>query len=93
VKSSKGFRKGTRRKLKKTVREKFKPEKYIREFSIKDKVVIDPEPSSQKGMPHPRFKGIVGEIVGKRGRAYIINIEDGEKKKQIIAKPEHIKLV
>lgn len=88
---SKGFRSGTRRKLKKNIREKFKPENYIRKFSLKDKVVIDPDPASQKGMPFPRFKGKVGEIVGKRGDAYIIKIKDRDKVKQVIARPEHIK--
>ncbi len=88
---SKGFRSGTRRKLKKNIREKFKPENYIRKFSLKDRVVIDPDPASQKGMPFPRFKGKVGEIVGKRGDAYIIKIKDGDKVKQVIARPEHIK--
>ena len=88
---SKGFRSGTRRKLKKNIREKFKPENYIRKFSLKDRVVIDLDPASQKGMPFPRFKGKVGEIVGKRGDAYIIKIKDGDKVKQVIAGPEHIK--
>ena len=81
----------TRSKMKKGVREKFKPEAYLKVFKDGQKVVLDPDPAAQKGMPHPRFTGIVGEVVGKRGVAYIIAIKDGKKPKTIMAKPEHLK--
>ena len=92
VRASSGFRHATRRKLKKGLREKFTVEKYIKEFKAENKVIIKQEPASQKGMPHPRFKGKVGVIKEKRGSAYVVKIKVGKNKyKDVIARPEHLK--
>ncbi|MCK4335987.1 MAG: 50S ribosomal protein L21e [Candidatus Aenigmarchaeota archaeon] len=92
VKASKGFRRSTRRKLKKKIRQKFKVTPYLKEFRSKDKVVIKIDPSSQKGMPFPKFKGMIGEVKEKRGNAYVIKITVGKKIKEVIARPEHLVL-
>jgi large subunit ribosomal protein L21e len=42
-------------------------------------------------MPHHRFKGLAGHIVGKRGKSYIVEIADGNKVKKLISRPEHLK--
>lgn len=93
VKRSKGLRSKTREKL--TQKPRYRPAitKFIQEFSEGQKVMISQEPSSQKGMPHTRFKGRVGKIIGRRGRAYIVEITDGKKKKKIISAPEHLKII
>jgi len=41
-------------------------------------------------MPHPRFHGKTGEVVGKRGRAFVLKITDGDATKTLIALPEHL---
>jgi large subunit ribosomal protein L21e len=92
VKASKGLRRGTRRKMKARVRDKFKVTPFLQKFKLKDKVVINQNPLSQSGSPHPRFKGQIGEIVGKRGKAYVIEVKSNKKIKRIIAKPEHLAL-
>jgi len=91
VRSSKGLRTGTRRILKNSFRSKFKPETYMREFKIGERVVIKLNPSSQKGMPHSRFQGNIGCIEKKIGNAYMVNISN--KNKTVIANPEHLKHV
>jgi large subunit ribosomal protein L21e len=91
MKSSGGFRSGTRRKLASEKRAKFKVEKYMQEFKSDQKVVIKQDPSSHSGMPHPRFKGVTGVVKEKRGSAYVITVKTGKKEKEIIAKPEHLK--
>jgi large subunit ribosomal protein L21e len=53
--------------------------------------MIAQEPSSQKGMPFPRYKGIVGKIIGKRGKSYLVEIVVGKKRKTIISRAEHLK--
>jgi len=93
MRASKGFRRRTRDRLKKTLRHKFKPENYMKEFKIDEKVIIKQDPSSQKGMPHPRFLGKPGRIIGKRGQSYIVNISVGNSQKEVIARPEHLKRV
>lgn len=93
VKSSRGFRSSTRRKLKKSLRDKFKPGRFIKEFKTNDKVVIKQDPSSQRGMPHPRFKGKVGVVTERRGNSYILEIYMGNKRKTVVSRPEHLKKI
>jgi len=90
VKSSKGLRTGTRRKLKKGFRDKFTVTSYLRQFSENDKVTVMPNPSSHNGMPHFRFKGASGIIKERRGDAYLVEVKIGGKAKTVIARPEHL---
>ncbi len=90
TRTSKGFRSGTRKKLSKKFRSKFKPENYMQEFKPRSKVIIRQNPSSQKGMPYPKFRGEAGEIKGKRGKAYIVEVKIGNKKRELIVRPEHL---
>jgi len=93
VKKSHGFRSRARKKLRKE--RSFRPAitRFLVEFRKGQNVVIDQDPSSQKGMPHPRFKRRVGKIMGSRGKGYIIEILDGNKMKRLISRPEHLKAV
>ncbi|MCS7121753.1 MAG: 50S ribosomal protein L21e [Archaeoglobaceae archaeon] len=89
---SHGLRFKSGRKLKKKIREKgIKISKFLQSFEIGETVHIDIEPASHKGMPHPRYQGRTGIIVGKRGRAFILEIKDGDLKKQFFVRPEHLK--
>ena len=91
VKKSRGFRSGTRKKLRQRPAKKPAITKFLKKFKAGQKVLILPEPSSQKGMPFPRFKGRVGVIVGRRGKSYLIEVKNGKKVKRIISRPEHLK--
>ena len=93
VRASKGTRHGSRDKLKKGLREKFKPETYIQGFKPGDKVIIKINQSSRKGMPHPRFKGKIGTVVERQGASYVISVIYGRAKKEIQTRPEHLKLL
>ena len=89
-----GMRKKSRDKLSKTVRTRgISPiMRAIQEFKIGAKVHIDIDPSIHKGMPHPRFHGKTGEVIGKRGRAFILTVTDGNASKTLITLPEHLSL-
>ncbi len=89
---SHGFRRKTRHKLTKTVREKgISPvSRAIQEFDVGTMVNIDLDSGIQKGMPHPKFQGRTGKVIGSRGRAYIVEVRDGGLMKEIIALPEHL---
>jgi len=93
VKASSGFRSGTRRKLSKRLRNKYKPEVYLKEFKPKDRILVKQFPQSHKGMPFPRFKGLAGEVIRKTNDSYEVSIFVGNKKKNITAKPEHLELL
>jgi len=91
VRATKGFRHSTRRKLKKCVREKFKPEDYVKVFKPGEQVLVKIEPASDKGVPHPMFKSLVGTIKERRGHAYLVEIGARKKIKMITVCSEHLK--
>jgi large subunit ribosomal protein L21e len=90
VKKSRGIRRGTRRKLKRGVREKFKVAPYLRKFELNDRVVVKANPSSQRGLPDPVFEGRTGRIREMRGKSYVVELKIGKKIKNLIARPEHL---
>jgi len=87
-----GTRRKSRYKLKKTVREKGLSTitRAIQQFTEGDLVNIDLDPSIQKGMPHHKFHGKTGKVVGQRGRAYLVGVRDGNSTKEVIVLPEHL---
>lgn len=89
VTRSHGVRWGTRKKLKKS--SKTPITMYLQSFEEGDSVVILPDSASARSMPFPRFKGMAGKIEGKRGAAYIVGVMDGNKKKTLAVRPEHIR--
>jgi len=89
---SKGYRCRTRRLLAKKPRNhgKMRLSKLLHEYTPGNHVVIMIDSSVHKGMPHKRYQGKIGTIVGKRGRSYMISISQGNAVKEIIARPEHL---
>ncbi len=90
---SAGFLHKSRSFLSKTPRERGmpSPSKFLKQFDVGDKVVIDVEPSVRRGMPHRRYQGKVGVVVGKRGSAYLVDVKIGNKVKHLIVLPVHLK--
>jgi large subunit ribosomal protein L21e len=92
MRRSKGFKSGTRYKLKKGVRAKGKLSlsKTLQQFDEGDSVHIVIDPSVQKGMPYPRFHGKTGTVIEKRGRAYLVEVSENNAKKVVICAPSHL---
>ena len=92
MRKSKGYRSKTRRLLRKSPRErgKIRLSKLLHEYQPGNSVVIKIDPSVQKGMPHRRYHGKVGKIVGMRGKTYIVSVTQGDAVKEIIVRPEHL---
>ncbi|NOX71217.1 MAG: 50S ribosomal protein L21e [Candidatus Micrarchaeota archaeon] len=91
VHRSTGYKRGTRRTFKRDFRSKFKVTPFIEKFEINQKVIIDQNPFSQESMPHFRFKGKIGVVTEKRGRALVVKVSDGKKEKTVIVTPEHLR--
>ncbi|MBS7607987.1 MAG: 50S ribosomal protein L21e [Candidatus Bathyarchaeia archaeon] len=92
MRKSKGYRAKTRKLLRKKPRErgKIKISRLLRNYQPGDNVVIKIDPSVQKGMPHRRYHGRVGTVIGKRGRSYIVSVTQGGAVKEIVVRPEHL---
>ena len=73
-------------------RERTTVNELLREFKAGDHVVIDLNSSIQMAMPHPRFQGKPGKILGKRGDAYEVSFMDGGKEKMIVTTTAHLML-
>lgn len=96
VKAPRGYRHRTRKLLKKHVRERgaVPPLSLLmHEYRPGDKVYIIINPSVMSGMPHRRYHGKVGTVVGKRGKSYIVQLRVGSKLKTLFIRPEHLRPV
>jgi large subunit ribosomal protein L21e len=93
VTRSKGSRSGTRHKLRKKAKNKGKLpiRRVVQEFKKGERVIINPEPSIQKGMPHKRFFWKQGVVLDKKGKAYVIGVKVGKLEKKVISLPVHLK--
>ena len=93
MRKPKGLRADSRSLLRRKPRErgKIRLSTILHEYKPGEKIVIDLNPSIHKGMPHRRYQGKVGDIVGRRGRAYAVNIAEGNVIKKILVLPEHLK--
>ncbi len=92
MRGSKGYYTGTRSLLRKPTREKGKPKisKLLHVYEAGNEVIIKMDSSVQKSMPHKRFHGKIGQIIEKRGRGYVVSVPQGEARKTIIVRAEHL---
>ena len=92
MRKSKGFRSKTRSLLRKEPREsgKLGLSRLLRGYETGEKVRIKIDSSIHKGMPHRRYQGLIGTIMERRGRSYVVKVslEGGEK--MLIIRPEHL---
>lgn len=95
VKRSKGFRSKSRYKMLKEHREKGEPPvtHALREYAPGTPVAVVLNPSVHKGMPHPRFQGLTGSVVERRGDAFVISVMSKNKRKTVISRAEHLRLI
>jgi large subunit ribosomal protein L21e len=93
MRKSKGYRAQTRKLFSKPPRKKgISPlGPLLHDYVEGENVSISIDPSVHKGMPHRRFQGKIGTILEKRGRAYVVTINDGGLVKKVITLPDHIK--
>jgi large subunit ribosomal protein L21e len=87
VKAPKGYRHRTRKILRKRVRERggVPSLSYLLiDYRDGDRVHIVIDPAIQKSMPHRRYHGRTGIIVGKRGKSYEVKVHLGDKEKTLI---------
>lgn len=87
-----GNRRKTRYKFKKPISEKGKLhiKRFMQTFEEGDKVLLKAYPSYQNGLFFPRFHGKIGEVSGKQGNCYKVNIKDGKKAKVCVVHPVHL---
>jgi len=90
---SHGIQRKSRHKLKKSVRARgISPvSRAIQDFENGQMVHIVLDPSIHKGRPNIKFQGKTGKVAGRRGRAFLLQVKDGNAMKTVISLPEHLK--
>ncbi|HUV25289.1 MAG TPA: 50S ribosomal protein L21e [Methanomassiliicoccales archaeon] len=93
MKASRGPRRRTRHVLSKSPRKRgLSPITYeFQDFEVGERVNIVLDPSIHRGMPHPRFHGKTGTVVGNQGKAFVVKVRDGNKLKTVVSRPEHLR--
>ncbi len=93
VTKSHGFRARTRKLLRKKPRRRgISPlSSVLRDYQVGQRVDIIIDPSFHKGMPHKRYHGRTGVVVGKRGRAILVEVTLGKALRTLIVRPEHLR--
>jgi large subunit ribosomal protein L21e len=88
-----GYRRRTRYKLRKNVKErgKLSLRRYFQSYAEGDKVKLSMDSSIHKGVFHPRYNGKVGIVIGKEGECYNILIKDINKEKVVLVHPIHMR--
>jgi large subunit ribosomal protein L21e len=93
MKGSNGIRRRTRNlKVKPRDSGKLSIRARLAKFEQDEQVSINIDPKYQK-IPHPRFQGRTGKVVGSQGRAYFVEVADGGIQKKILVTPEHLRRV
>ncbi len=92
AKMSHGPRAGSRKKMRKNVRDRGFPKvnDLLKTFEIGDLAAVKINPSIHAGMPYHRFQGYTGRITGKQGSSYILSIKVGSLEKKIVSSPAHL---
>ncbi|PSQ44977.1 50S ribosomal protein L21e [Halobacteriales archaeon SW_7_68_16] len=91
--NSKGPRVNTRKKLSNDPRDRgaSPPQRAVQEYEAGRKVHLTIDPSVPDGRFHPRFNGHTGEVVGRQGSAYRVEITDGGADKTLIVSAAHLR--
>jgi len=93
MKGSSGYRRRTRNlRVKPRDKGKVSIRSRLQRFGELDVVSIKINPASQR-IPHPRFNGRTGKVVGSQGKAYFVEIADGGKNKRVLVSPEHLRRI
>jgi large subunit ribosomal protein L21e len=92
MKPSKGYCAQTRNLMKKPIREKGKPKltKFLYEYETGSSVIIKIDSAQQKALPHRRYHGKIGKIIDRRGRGYVVRVAQGDSKRDLIVRTEHL---
>ncbi|MBN3037141.1 MAG: 50S ribosomal protein L21e [Candidatus Diapherotrites archaeon] len=93
MKNSHGKMNRMTRKLKKSHRDTgIQPmTRYLREFKEGDIVHVNIVASEPSGMPHPKYQGKTGKIVGREKNTYIVKIKDGRSDKELKSAAVHLR--
>ncbi|MFH1587390.1 MAG: 50S ribosomal protein L21e [Candidatus Diapherotrites archaeon] len=90
-KKARGKRSNSRKKMRKRG-SKTTVNKLLQEIETGKKVHIKIDGSNHSGLPPTRYQGLSGEVKGKRGSAYIVDVKKGNLDRELIIGPAHLEV-
>lgn len=92
-KKAKGQRAKTRDKLKRKG-SKLSVNKILKEFNAAGETVqVNINSSFHSGIPHRRYQGISGKVIGRQGNAFKIAVKEGNAPRTLIVTAAHLKVL
>ena len=90
-----GNRRKTRSKFRKNIKDRGKISiaSFLQKLEKGDKVLLKADTGYQRGMYFRRFHGKSGIVDKKQGNCYYISIKDGNKEKNVLVHPVHLRKV
>ncbi len=61
----------------------------IKEFSSGDRVAIVPK-GAFRDIPHPRYRGKIGTVIGRRGSAYVVRVRNMGATRTLVVPVRHL---
>lgn len=90
VQKSRGQRARSRYKMQ--TKRKATPNDFLRKFEVGQTVHVTMQPNiKNQGYSYLQFHGLTGKVIDKRGRAYVVQIRDGNAQKKLILNAVHLK--
>ena len=65
----------------------------LKKLSKNDQVAIKIDPTIHKSMPHRRYQGNISIFIGWRGRALVVETNNGKKPVTLVVRPDHVKRI
>ncbi len=88
-KKAKGIRKKTRSKFKRK-KTRLTIQTMLQTYPAGTHVHISIDSSVHSGLPHHRFHGLTGKVVGSRGRVMLVSVMHGNAHKHLTVHPAHL---
>lgn len=87
-----GSRRKTRHMMMKSNRQKGKISltRCLQKLDVGQKVLLKADSAVQSALYFRRFHGMIGTVVGKRGRCYEVAVYDRNQKKKLVVHPVHL---
>lgn len=89
-KKAKGQRTKTRDKLKRKG-SRLSVNKILKEFNTGETVQVNINSSFHSGIPHRRYQGISGKVIGRQGNAFRIAVKEGNAPRTLVVTAAHLK--
>lgn len=67
--------------------------KILADFETGQIVQVNIDPAVHSGLPHGRYQGLTGTVIGKQGKVFCVRLDNGEQSADLFVHPAHLKSI